>query len=293
MSVKKEVFGSPFPARGQRKWLRCGLDIFTQILFLLLLAGCAGKPWGSLVADHEAAAFALILEEMQRRDESCFSSLDAKVSLNWEGPGGTRVLSGYLQMLLPGSIKFVLPNPLGQPAFVLVSNGQDFQSINTALRQQTRGSLLFLAREHHLPAALLSDRWGYWLMGRIQEKGAEIESVHQDGDGRGVWLTTGYPYVEDGGRLRGGTSHLLINPDTRQLLVRILVDETGETAATLSYEARREGDGCGPAGRVTVTDLPYASSLVLEFTEVLTDRPFSEKNFSLKVPAGYTLEELR
>jgi hypothetical protein len=293
MSVKKEVFGSPFPARRQRKRLRSGLVFFSRILFLLLFAGCAGKPWGSLVADHDAAAFTLILEEMQRRDESCFSSLDAKVSLTWDGPGGTRTLSGYLQLLLPGSIRFVLPNPLGQPAFVLVSNGQNFQSINTALRQQTRGSLLSLAREHHLPATLLSDRWGYWLMGRIQEKGAEIDSVHQDGDGRGVWFTTRYPRVEGVVQQRGGTSHLLINPDTRQLLVRILVDETGETAATLSYEARREGDGCGPAGRVTVTDLPYNSSLLLDFAEVLTDRPFSEKNFSLKVPDGYALEELR
>lgn len=264
---------------------------FILILLVLLLNGCAGKPWTSPVADNETAFITRTFTEMQVRDASCFSCLDAKTTLSWETPGEDRSVAGFFQLMLPTSIKFVVINPLGQPLYALVSgDGQEFQSINTSLKQHSRGKISSLARQYKIPESLLSDDWGYWLTGRLHEKGARIEAIRRDGSGRGVWITMRY----QGGEGGLGTSHLLIQPATRQLLARTLVDQQGKTIATISYDQRMgEGeDECAPVSRITISDLPYGSTLSIDFAEILTDRSFSEANFRLKVPADYSSEEL-
>jgi len=87
-------------------------------------------------------------------------------------------------------------------------------------------------------------------------------------------------------------SHLLIQPATRQLLARILVDREGETIATISYDRRNEQNNCAPVSRINISDLPYGSQLSIDFTEIFTDRSFSAANFRLKVPADYETQEL-
>lgn len=256
-------------------------------LLVLLIQGCAGKPWTSQVADSETALITQIFAEMQERDTSCFSCLDAKTTLSWDTPGEDRSIAGFLQLKLPTSIKFVVLNPLGQPLYALVNNGQDFQSINTSLKQHIIGKISSLATQNKIPESLLSENWGYWLTGRLHEQGATIEAIHQDGSGRGVWITMRY---QDEASLN--KSHLLIQPATRQLLARILVDRDGETIATIFYDRRNEKNDCEPVNRITISDLPYGSQLSIDFTEILTDRSFSAANFRLKVPADYETQEL-
>jgi hypothetical protein len=256
-------------------------------LLVLLIQSCAGKPWTSPVADSETAFITQTFEKMQERDTSCFCCLDAKTTLSWDTPGEDRSIAGFLQLKLPTSVKFVVLNPLGQPLYALVNNGQDFQSINTSLKQHIIGKIGSLATQHEIPESLLSESWGYWLTGRLHEQGATIEAIHQDGSGRGVWITMRY---QDEASLN--KSHLLIQPATRQLLARILVDREGETIATISYDRRNEKNDCEPVSRITISDLPYGSQLSIDFTEFLTDRSFSAANFKLKVPADYETQEL-
>lgn len=259
------------------------------ILLVLLVNGCAGKPWTSPVADNETAFITQTFAEMQARDASCFSCLDAKTTLSWETPGEDRSVAGFFQLMLPTSVKFVVINPLGQPLYALVSdNGQEFQSINTSLKQHVSGKISSLAKQYKIPESLLSDNWGYWLTGRLHEQGAGIETIRQDGSGRGVWITM----QDQGGEAALETSHLLIQPATKKLLSRILVNRQGETIATISYDQRMGEDECAPVSRITITDLPYGSKLSIDFTEILTDRSFSTANFRLKVPADYETEEL-
>ncbi len=259
------------------------------ILLVLLVNGCAGKPWTSPVADNETAFITKNFAEMQERDASCSSFLDAKATLSWETPGKDRSVAGFFQLMLPTSVKFVVTNPLGQPLYALVSaDGEYFQSINTSLKQHISGKISSLARQYKIPQSLLSDNWGYWLTGRLHEEGSKIEAIHRDGSGRGVWITMRY----QDGETSLGTSHLLIQPTTKQLLARILVNRQGETIAAISYDQRRGQADCAPVSRITITDLPYGSKLSIEFTEILTDRSFSAANFRLKVPAGYETEEL-
>ena len=257
------------------------------ILLVLLLNGCAGKPWTGQVSADETALFTRTFEEMQQRDASCYSCLDAETSLLWEGPGSSRSIAGFVQLMLPTSLKFVVLNPLGQPLYALVSDGREFQSINTGQRLHTIGRISALAAQHQIPEALLSENWGYWLTGRLQEERATIEAIRLDGSGRGVWITLRY---KDETRL--AISHLLIQPETKQLLLRILVDHQGKTVATLSYDQRYGTDDCAPVSRMTISDLPYRSKLSISFTEILTDRSFTAANFRLRVPADYTTQEL-
>jgi len=117
-------------------------------LLVLLIQSCAGKPWTSPVADSETGLITQTFEEMQERDASCFSCLDAKTMLSWDTPGEDRSIVGFLQLMLPASVKFVILNPLGQPLYALVNNGQDFQSINTSLKQHIIGKIGSLATQH-------------------------------------------------------------------------------------------------------------------------------------------------
>ena len=257
------------------------------LLLMFLLAGCAGKPWTTQVTDQEGLHVRQIFEEIQERDASCFCCLDAKVSFFWDGPGEDRSISGFLQLMLPSSVKFVVTNPLGQPLYAIVSDGHDFQSINTVLRQHTNGEISDLMREYSIPASLLSDDWGYWLIGRLHEQGASIEAIRQDEAGRGVWITMRYPAEE-----ALAQSHLLLQPETKKLLTRILVDQQGKTIATLSYEYGAARGDCVPVSRLTITELPYGSRLRVEFSEVLTEQVFSPARFRLKVPPGYEVQVL-
>jgi hypothetical protein len=251
-------------------------------LLVLLLAGCAGKPWTTPVTDLEGVHIRQIFQEMQGRDSSCFASMDARVRVFWDGPGEARSISGFLQLMLPSAVKFVVTNPLGQPLYAMVSDGRDFQSINTPLRQHTSGNISALMRQYGIPAPLFSDQWGYWLTGRLHEQGAGIAAIRQDEAGRGVWLTTRYP-----GEEALAHSHLLLQPETRRLLSRILVDGQGETIATLSYDYGTAHGDCPLVSRLDITGLPYGSKLSIEFAEVLTDQVFSASRFRLKVPADY------
>lgn len=258
------------------------------VLLLLLVNGCATKPWTSPVADEETGLITQIFEEMQERDDSCFSCLDAKTTLVWDPPGEDRSVTGFLQLMLPTSVKFVVLNPLGQPLYALVSDGREFQSINTTLRQHLIGKISSLASQYKIPESLFSDNWGYWLTGRLHEHEAAIESIHRDGSGRGAWITLRYQ-----GEAPLGKSHLLIQPASKQLLARILVDRQGETIATLSYDHRTGQDACAPVSKITITDLPYGSKLNIELEEILIDRSFSAADFRMKIPAGYASQELR
>jgi hypothetical protein len=284
MEKKESIFLSP-PEEASSRCLFRPLTFFL-LLLALLAHGCAGRqPWSDPVAGEETARITQTFAEMQQRDSACSSTLDAKATLAWDGPGEDRTVAGFLQLLLPTSLKFVVSNPLGQPLYALVNHGQEFESINISRKQHVVGTLSGLATQYEIPAPLLGDNWGYWLLGRIQEPGASIETMRQDSTGRGVWVTLQYPSKTGLSR-----SHLLIQPRTRQLLARILVDQAGDTIATISYEGRRgtgEQDACAPASQITITDLPYGSKVSIDFTEILTNRVLNAANFRLKVPADY------
>lgn len=254
-------------------------------LLLLGLTGCAGKPWKTPVADQEQVRVTRIFEEMQEQDAFCFGCMEAKASLFWQGPGKDRSISGYLRVMLPASAKFVVTNPLGQPLYALVTDGTTFHSIDTTLKQSVTGEVTTLMRRYDVPDPLLSADWGFWLMGRLDQRGASIEAIREDESGRGVWITLRHP--EEGALAQ---SHLLIEPTGKRLLTRVLVGQGGETLATFAYEHESEEveeNRCRPAGKITITDLPYGSRLTINLTEVLIDREFRAADFRLKVPANY------
>lgn len=287
MKVNSVVAG-PLGINGMVRRSNLKLNLYWLVLplLILLMTGCAGKPWTTPVADAETVVVTKIFKEMQQRDDSCFRCLDAKVSLFWDGPGEDRSVSGFFLLMLPASVKFVVTNPLGQPMYAVVSNGQGFQSINTTLKQHISGELSDLMTQYDIPESLLSAHWGYWLMGRLHEQGAMIEAISRDESGRGVWVTLRYADEEALAKC-----HLLIQPDEKKLLARVLVDRHGDTVATISYDYGTSRNNCVSPGRISVTSLPYGSRLNIDFSEILTDRVLSGADFRLKVPANYEVLE--
>lgn len=259
-----------------------------MLLLLMLLHGCAGKtPWTTPVDAGEASRFTALFQQMQQRDNACPSSLDAEATLIWDGPGENRNITGFLQFLPPAFLKFVILNPLGQPMYAVVSNGATFQSVHIINKLYTTGSLSTLASRYNVPGSLLSQHWGDWLTGRIEQEGISVETIHADISNRGVWVTV--YYRNDPHLLK---SHLLIDPSTQQLLSRVLISQQEETIATLTYQRSQDQTSCAIPESLTITDLPYNSQLTIKLGKILQDRNFTPSNFQMKIPAGFSIDEM-
>ena len=136
-----------------RRFLRCGLQyhIFLLVVSFLFIQGCARSvlqtyPAGELERVEVSAAFAKYQEIYREKCMCCLDAeADAAVSISGWFSDHTGKLSGYLQAMQPGYIKFVAINPLGQPLFILVTNGIFFKSLNVLESKAYMGSV------HSLP----------------------------------------------------------------------------------------------------------------------------------------------
>ena len=164
-------------------------SVFFLCLVLLFSEGCARKPWTEPVDDNQAQSIRGMLQEMQKRDATCSSTLDTEATMSLKTAMETKSFSGFLQVKLPSFVKFVTANPLGQTLFVLVSDGQSYRSVNTIDKQFVSGGLLSLALRNDVPQELLTGNWGSWLSGRIEiPKDMEVTDIRQDTSSRGVWV---------------------------------------------------------------------------------------------------------
>lgn len=224
------------------------LSGLTRLVLLLLLSaslgflqGCAGSMLKTLPADEQEAhlaesAFTKYLE-MDRAD--CHGGLDAEVdaTVRISGWFSNRKgkLSGYLQALEPGYIKFVALNPLGQPVLVFWSNGSDFKLLNILEGKAYTGPVDSQTFKKFAPSGFAPEISYYWLTGRVAP-GAEITGVLRDKEKRGYWLT-----------LKGddaGFSHMILfAPEDARILHHVIMDRNGDPVLDVEYEEYRPEQG--------------------------------------------------
>ena len=272
-----QLKSSVFPGSG---------PVFFLCLVLLCSGGCAREPWTKPVDDNQAQTIRNMIQEKVKTDAACSSILDAEVSVSMKTVMETKSFSGFLQLKLPSSVKFVTTNPLGQTVLALVSDGQSYRSVNTLDTQFVSGSLSTLALRNDIPQELLTGKWGIWLSDRIEiPKDAEITDIRQDATARGTWIK-----IANSKTKREGPEYILIDPATRRPLLRMLMDAEENQIARIEYSDWQDGPKCEQPTTFNITGLSKGVEIIIHLSDIITDKILTERDFTLRPPPGYFIE---
>lgn len=253
-------------------------------LAFLILSGCARPRWSEPLEDEENTEVAGIITAMQEADKSCPDSFDGDALIFWKSPLNDTGVSGYLQLLAPSFVKFIISNPLGQPVYAFASNGITFQSLNTRQRLHIRGNVRTLAIRQELPLVLAQGDWFAYLSGRLPARSLGILEVYRDNSDKTVWMLLAP--LDSAKTLDKAWVHL--DPEKRTVLGYLFLDRDGKTLAELSYNNQEERtDYCMPNEKIILTDLPWGSEIRIELKDIRTDTNYRVTDFSLPVPSGY------
>jgi outer membrane lipoprotein-sorting protein len=261
-------------------------SVILLCLVLIISGGCARKPWTDPVDDNQAQAIRGMIQEKQKTDAACSSTLDAEIVISWKTAMETKSFSGFLQLKHPSSMKFVTTNPLGQTLVALVSDGHSFSSVNTLSKQFVSGSLFSLAIRNDVQPELFTGDWGSWLRGRIEiPESYEVTDIRQDTSARGVWATLAKP-----NSTKSGKEYLLIDPASKLILLRMLTDAEDNPIARIEYGDWQQGTSCRQPATFHITGLSMRTEITIKMADIITDKVLTEKDFSLKPPPGYFIE---
>ena len=262
------------------------LTLCFLLLPIILLSGCAGNHWDKTLEEEETAAIAGMIQEMQEADNYCPQNLDADVKAFLNTPAENIAVQGYLQLLSPSYLKFVLSNPLGQPMFILASNGEMFQSLDMTIRRHIRGSVRSLGIRNDIPLIIIHGDWYAFFTGRLPEQPMVIKHIYRNDDEENVWIEmpatvslTGAPEY----------TYISVNPQNGRVLEYLFLDENGKTIAKISYsESIVPQDICEVRKQIHITELPWDSTITLELDDVQTNMRLNKKDFILPVPKNYS-----
>ena len=262
-------------------------DVF--FLFLLFsISSCAGKQWTDTLEKKEAEPVETLFYQMRDRDAQCPCCLNADIAVSLGTPMEKKSIGGFLQLMDPSNIKFIMTNPLGQPVFAFVINGRTFQSINTIQRKYLSGSLDSFMLHHDIPLSLLSNNWADYLAGRLQQGPLEVVEIRNDREKRGVWITIRFT---DGDKKR--KNYLLIDTVEKKLLTRIIVDEqdtsggSEQTVAIITYDGWLSDKNCPIPTRLRISGFSFGYEIDIQLTEISTDAKLDRNTFKIKPPPGY------
>ncbi len=256
-------------------------------LVCLLLSGCAGQRWADPLPEEEQDEITRIIISMQETEKECPDNLDADTLLFWKSPLDDWAVEGYMQLLSPSFVKFVVSNPLGQPVYAFASNGIRFQILQPGQYMHIRGNVRSLAIRKEIPQILSQGNWFAYLTGRLPAESLEIVAVNRDASDSTVWLRIS-PAVSV---KKQESAWVHVNPLQKNVLGYLFLDSSGETLAEIVYGEQQEGgNNCRPGDAVTITGLPWGAELEIQLKDINTSNQFSEKDFSLPVPPGYTTE---
>jgi outer membrane lipoprotein-sorting protein len=261
-------------------------SVFFLCLVLLFSGGCAREPWTKPVDDNQAQTIRNMIQEKVKADAACSSTLDAEVTVSMKTVMETKSFSGFLQLKLPSSVKFVTTNPLGQTVLALVSDGQSYRTVNTLNTQFISGSLSTLALRNDIPQELLTGRWGIWLSDRIDiPKDTEITDIRQDATARGIWIKLAN--VKTKGE---GPEYILVDPASKRPLLRMLMDAKENPIAMIEYADWQDGPKCGQPATFHITGLSKGVEISIHLADIITDKILTERDFTLRPPPGYFIE---
>ncbi len=80
---------------------------------------------------------------------------------------------------------------------------------------------------------------------------------------------------------------LLYNPTRKVLLQRVILDQEGDEAASISYSGWQNTDNCPLPTILQVSGISFGATINVEMKDIITDHIFSKDTFYLKLSPGY------
>ena len=212
--------------------------LFTAFIIMLFLPGCASKNWKSPLGEDETKNMREKLQATQRDLSTCPSFISTELTATWDSQLYDGGITGYLQLLLPTSIKVVAVNPLSQPLFALTTDGKKFEAINAVKGIYKHGRFAHLTERYNLPAGVLNGNWAEWLSARAVFTDAQLKELRTDVSSRGTWL-----FIEKNKGQRS-QEYLLYDTSGQRILQRVPLNEDGNEIASITYNNWSSKDIC-------------------------------------------------
>jgi hypothetical protein len=283
--------------------------VFPLLFFLIFIQGCSRPMLQTYpVADKESEMVLAAFSRFQQKNAAlCNCCLDAEADISISVSGWfhdqTGKLSGYLQAMEPGYIRFVALNPLGQPWYILVTDGETFRSLNVLAEKAYEGSIHSKTYNKFSPAGFTPGSSYYWLTGTLQPEDTHIRAVRSDGKQDGYWLQI--RHVKE-----GTESMVLFDPVKLRILRHVLHNERGEYLAEAAYEDYQQVTGtvpkdgqqnlpadvlttddsedyCPIPGRITILSYKGSEKIDLKLHSFIAEAHFLPTDFTLEIPGNY------
>ena len=254
--------------------------LLLPVLILLTLCSCAKTPWTSLLEGEPKNIVETSYMNFVASQEICHSSWDAEVDIRWTSSVRNFSFSGYCQVLEPAYLKFIVPNPLGQPIRIIVTNGSTYTDIDPVEKVVVRGDMRSWALRHELPLNLVNGTWLDWIGGRSSAPIEQIAEIRLDFENRGAWLSIASADSE------AIQEYILFNWEHGKIIERILLDDSDRIFATLAYLEWQDSDQCLFPVALSIDDLPLGGKVDLRFTEI-RQREFEPADFNVDIPRGF------
>lgn len=286
------------------------LNFFSFFLFLLIfIQGCSRPFLQTYAADKKESE--MVLEAFSRFQQNntalCQCCLDAEADIIISVSGWfhdqTGKLSGYLQAMKPGYVRFVALNPLGQPWYILVTDGETFKSLNVFEEKAYEGSVHSKTYNKISPPGFRADFSYYWLTGNLEPGSMYIRAVMHDRTMHDAyWLQMKH----DG---ESTESMILFDPVKLLILRHVLRSEKGEYIAEVKYEDyqpligevqnnfrqsspadisnREEEEYCWLPGRITVSSHKGSEKIELKLHSFIAEAHFAPTDFTLEIPENF------
>jgi len=262
--------------------------IFLLLCPLLLQAGCAGHLFHAVeTTEDETRRVGSAFNEMLERSQQCSCCLDAEVKIvfalsKWFG-GRSVAFSGYLLAKRPSFLKFVGVNPLGQPLFILATDGERFHSIHVSEAKAYEGEVRSKTFLKYFPSGIGLDSLFFWLTGRTDPNGSKIRTISRDTESGAYWVDVSLAQGT-------GTDWVLYDPVDDTLRRHIHLDGRKEVLLDVSYEDYLESDsGCLVPAKITANAPELKGSIELILQDVLTNEFLPDRDFDYEVPAGFEI----
>jgi outer membrane lipoprotein-sorting protein len=274
-----------------------GFPYLTVLFFLPLvfIQGCTRSllqtdPASEQEFELASKAFAQYQEVSADLCGCCLDAeIDAALSVSGWFNDHTGKLTGYLQAMEPSYIKFIAINPLGQPLFILVTNGNIFKSFNVFEEKIYLGSVDSKAYKKFAPQGFDPEFSYYWLTGRLQPGEWQPRAVMRDREQDAFWLQINHAESST-------DSMVLFDPEDMVLLRHVLRDARGEHLVDITYKDHlslpgKDGKCSGPRPAAMPSSLVSskagAEKVEIKLHSLVGDANFSAADFQLEIPDNF------
>ena len=292
--------------RYQRHYLRHLIILFS--LSQIFIQGCARPALQTYPASGQQIA--KTLEAFDRYQEisaaACNCCLDAEADAALSVSGWfsdhTEKVSGFLQAMKPGYLKFIVINPLGQPLFIFLTNGSMFTSLNVLEEKAYSGSVHSETYKKFAPPGFEPEFSYYWLTGRLRPGEIKVQAVKSDREQEKFWLQINHANVST-------ESMVLFDPVDLVILRHVLRDQQGKHLMDILYaehqvlpgkESKYAGsvaasigasdtgiEPCRIPAHITVSSNTDAGRIELRLHSFLAEVRFSGDDFHIEVPDNF------